>query len=64
MKRTILLGSLLLSAGLTLTQVLNLNRDSSRISIEQLTPNREVIAYTYTDEDGNTQTEKTSTQSN
>ncbi|MEB3280906.1 MAG: hypothetical protein VKK42_18480 [Lyngbya sp.] len=54
MKRTILLGSLILSTGLTLTQALSWSNNSSRFSLNKPTPNREIILVDYegTNEDG------------
>ena len=54
MKRTILLGSLILSAGLTLTEALSFGNNSSRFSVNKSTPAGEIILVEYegTDEDG------------
>lgn len=60
MKRTILFGSLILSASLTLAEVPSLTRNcSSRFSVNKLTPSREIIVYEATDEDGNREEVKT-----
>ncbi|WP_413166004.1 hypothetical protein ACL6C3_05395 [Capilliphycus salinus ALCB114379] len=64
MKRTILLGSLIVSTGLTLTQALSWSNNSSRFSLNKLTPNREmIIVYEGTDEDGETETVETKPKS-
>ncbi|MEL7034914.1 MAG: hypothetical protein AAFO04_04760 [Cyanobacteria bacterium J06592_8] len=63
MKRTILLGSLLLSAGLTVTQIFSLSLNSSKSSLNKLAPNRELIVYESNNEDGEREDVKTTQSS-
>ncbi len=60
MKRTIVLGSIVLSAGLTLTQAsFSVNKNSSQLSIHPLTAEFELIVYDATNEDGDREQVKT-----
>lgn len=60
MKRTIILGSFVLSAGLTLTQAsFSGNKNSSQLLINKLTTESELIVYDATNEDGEREQVKT-----